>query len=298
MSNEEKAKVTHIMMLAKTALADGKLDDAEVALLALIAKREGFSEKEFKDILEGRKSPSKYTIPESDDVKIQYLKDMAVMMMADGDMNEEEMKLCLAVGMKLGLPKDKISEILTEIIVTSVENKAKNDVQNKCGQEQKANPDEQNIAIDKMTGLQVTVVPNPEQKTPRPPFSDDEASAMGTLAISIVRSKINQPEALMSFAMEYEGYSAGFVERILANVESDFMESFSIFAKITDPLKKSYAAGFFASIIKACGVAEDDYTKTAWRNFVNEFLHLGGEAAKGIEEAARWYECFEHGKPK
>lgn len=115
MTNEEKAKESHIMMLAKTALADGKLDEAEIALFGLIAKREGFSENEIKDFLGGKKSVPDYVIPESEEVRIQYLKDMAAMMLVDGKMVPEEMKLCLEVGDKLGLSKEKITEIMTEV---------------------------------------------------------------------------------------------------------------------------------------------------------------------------------------
>ena len=64
-----------------------------------------------------------------------------------------------------------------------------------------------------------------------------------------------------------------------------------------DPLKKSYAAGFFATIIKACGAGDDAKTIEGWRNCLNEVLHLGGEVTESIEAGSKWYERFEHGKP-
>lgn len=119
MSNEDKAKFTHIKALVVTALADGKVDDAEKAMLAIVAKREGLSDEEFKQILQG-KNKVKYTIPEDEETKINYLKDMATMMIIDGSIDKEELKLCISAAKSFGLSEEKTKEILDEVVLSAL----------------------------------------------------------------------------------------------------------------------------------------------------------------------------------
>lgn len=293
MTEEKKQKFTHIIMLAHAILADGKVDDAEIILLKAIAKREGLTDNEVDDILNGKKKQKEYTIPKDEDTKMQYLKDMAAMMIVDGDVNEEEVKLCVAVGKKLELPDEKVRTTISEIVAKSLINDMKEIILKKHQNEMPENQEDKNVAYDKQTGLKVRIASDSGKKVPRPPFSEEESFAMGVLAISLVGSKIQQPQAMMVFVHEFEGYTAGYVNRMMASVSTEFPKSLYIFKEIGDPLKKSYAAGFFATIINSCGA--DDNTVEGWRNCVNEILHLGGEATRSIEDGANWYNRFEHG---
>ena len=286
MSKEEKAKISHIKALIATALADGKVDEAEKAMLAVVAAKEGISDKKLKSILDG-KSNVKFTVPDDEETKLEYLKDMVTMMLIDANLNEKELKLCISAGKAYGLPDEKIKEVLNEGVQTFVQahEKAKESIAK-----------EKDTAYDKTSGLTVKVVDNPGLKTPRPPFSDEEAFAMGTLAISLVGSSFNHPEAMLVFAQEYEGYTAGEVKSVMNNVTTEIPKALSVFREMTDPLKKSYAAGFFAAIIKACGAAENVEKVRGWHNCVEQFLNISGEVAKSIEDGVKWYNRFEHGK--
>ncbi len=286
MSKEEKAKITHIKALIAAALADGKVDEAEKAMLAVVATKEGISDEKLKSILDG-KSNVKFTAPEDEETKLEYLKDMVSMMLIDANINEQELKLCISAGKAYGIPDEKIKEVLNEGVQTLVQahEKAKESIVK-----------ERDTAYDKTSGLTVKIVDNPGSKTPRPPFSDEEAFAMGTLAISLVGSAFNHPDAMLVFAQEYEGYTAGEVNHVINNVIAEMPKALSVFRKITDPLKKSYAAGFFAAIIKACGAAEDATKVQSWHNCVEQFLNISGEVARSIEDGVNWYNRFDHGK--
>ena len=61
MSKDDKRRLSHIRLLFATALADGKLDKAEEAMLARIAQREGISEKEYQNLI--KRKHIKYTAP-------------------------------------------------------------------------------------------------------------------------------------------------------------------------------------------------------------------------------------------
>lgn len=286
MSKEEKAKISHIKALIATALADGKVDEAEKAMLAVVAAKEGISDEKLKSILDG-KSNVKFTAPEDEETKLEYLKDMVTMMLIDANLNEQELKLCVSAGKAYGIPDEKIKEVLNEGVQTLVQAHEKT---------KESMVKEKDTAYDKTSGLKVKVVDNPGSKTPRPPFSDEEAFAMGTLAISLVGSSFNHPDAMLVFAHEYEGYTAGEVKYIMNNVTTEIPKALSVFRKMTDPLKKSYAAGFFAAIIKACGAAEDVEKVQGWHNCVEQFLNISGEVASSIEDGIKWYNRFDHGR--
>lgn len=277
LSEDKKAKISHILSLVTTLMADGKIEDEEVVLLRAIAKREGLTDEETNDILKGKKSHVKFTAPKDEEQKVQYLKDIAAMMIIDGNINAEELKLCVLFGKRLGLPVETVSEVITGITSKFVEAKQKvttimSEKPGKSNQET------------------VTTNNTSSSKFARPKFTDEEAFAMGTLALSL--ADINQGTAMMVFLHEYEGYTAGDVKRIMADSATEIPKALAIFRSMTDPFKKSYAAGFFASLIKASGAMDDAESIRVWRNCIETALHLQISFA----DAVKWYEGCEHGK--
>lgn len=131
LSEDKKAKITHIMSLIAVISADGKVTDEETILLNAIAKREGLTDEEFNDILKGKKIGVKFAAPKNEEQKLQYLKDAVAMMLIDGNLDPEELKLCIGVGKRLGLPAEKVSETITGIISKHVVNGMKQDSFNK-----------------------------------------------------------------------------------------------------------------------------------------------------------------------
>lgn len=98
----------------------------------------------------------------------------------------------------------------------------------------------------------------------------------------------------MKFSYEYEGYSMGDIRQMTNMDMSGFLTSVSIFAQMTDAIKKSYAAGFIAALVKACNAENDATTLTAYHNCVGEMLNIKG--MEDINTAASYYERFEHGR--
>ena len=113
--NGKKASMTHVSGLFATALADGKLEKNEIALLVGIAKREGLSDSDIQSLLEG-KLRADFTIPEDDETKKRYLKDLVTMMMIDGNIAEEEITLCCKMAVCYGYSPDIIKEIVNELL--------------------------------------------------------------------------------------------------------------------------------------------------------------------------------------
>ena len=130
LSEKKKAIITHIMSLMAVISADGKVADEEAGLLRAIAAREGLTDEEFSDILNGKRMGVKPTVPKDEEKRIQYLKDATAMMMIDGNLNPEELKLCIGVGKRLGLPAEKVSEIITGIVAKFGVNEPKQDLPN------------------------------------------------------------------------------------------------------------------------------------------------------------------------
>ena len=86
----------------------------------------------------------------------------------------------------------------------------------------------------------------------------------------------------------------GDVKRMTNMDMAGFLSSISIFSQMTEPFKKSNAAGFFAAVIKACYAENNDTTLTAYHNCVQEMLKIKG--MENVDVAADYYEGFEYGK--
>ena len=114
-SQEEKARLSHVKTLLAVALADGKLEKNEIAAIATVAARENVDVKEVEKMLEGKDSV-KFTVPKTDEEKIQQLKDMVTLMMIDGNINEREVALCKAVAAEFGYREEIIEAMVMSII--------------------------------------------------------------------------------------------------------------------------------------------------------------------------------------
>ena len=114
-SKSKSEKLSHIKGLLALALADGKLEDNELAALAAVCAREGVDEKEFKKLLNDPDSV-KFVVPKEEEKKMLYLKDMVLMMMCDGEINENEFVLCKLVAESLGYPHEMVDALVLRVI--------------------------------------------------------------------------------------------------------------------------------------------------------------------------------------
>lgn len=112
---KKKAAKTHIKSLLAVAAADGNAEPKELLLIAAVAAREGIKQTEFEELLRGN-SDFKFTQPETEEKKIQYLRDMVSIMMVDGDINKNEMAICKLVALEFGFVPSVIEALILSII--------------------------------------------------------------------------------------------------------------------------------------------------------------------------------------
>ena len=100
------------LMLA-TAFADGEISPEEAAVLGLVAKKFGISDKRVKkDIEDLAKGTLQYYIPEDDAEKKVLLDGMIGIMRVDNKIDEREKALVFELGKKLGYSESYIKSRL------------------------------------------------------------------------------------------------------------------------------------------------------------------------------------------
>ena len=91
---KDQQRLGQLKNLVMLAAADGKVTDSELAVLVAVASREDITPDEFNRVIE---DPDSVTIdlPEDEDTKLAYLRDMVAMMMV-------ELAICKIYAMALG----------------------------------------------------------------------------------------------------------------------------------------------------------------------------------------------------
>lgn len=112
---EEQQRLGQLKNLVMLASADGRFTDSEMAVLVAVASRESISPEEFNRVME---NPDSVTIelPEDEDTKLAYLRDMVAMMMVDGELDEQEMAICKIYAMALGYRGSIVDGMIAGVI--------------------------------------------------------------------------------------------------------------------------------------------------------------------------------------
>jgi uncharacterized tellurite resistance protein B-like protein len=102
---------SHMKNLIEMAAVDGNFDEAEFDLLKTIAKRNGISEGQLKEI---RQNPGGivFEIPTDSREKFHQMYDLVHMMTVDNAVHSEELKLCNLFAIKFGYPRDRVKELI------------------------------------------------------------------------------------------------------------------------------------------------------------------------------------------
>lgn len=110
--NQRLGQLKNLVMLAA---ADDRITDSELAVLLAVASRENISPEDFSNVLE---NPDSVTIelPEDEDTKLAYLRDMVAMMMVDGELDEHEMAICKIYAMALGYRGSIVDGMIAGVI--------------------------------------------------------------------------------------------------------------------------------------------------------------------------------------
>ena len=114
-SKAERAKLTHLKNMVILALADGKLEENELSAIAAMCAREGISESEFKRCVDDPDS-IEFVMPEDEATKIKYIKDLVLLMMSDGDIDDREVVWCKLVAEQLGYRHEVTDALVLGII--------------------------------------------------------------------------------------------------------------------------------------------------------------------------------------
>ncbi|MBS1542713.1 MAG: hypothetical protein JST14_03715 [Bacteroidetes bacterium] len=112
---------SHMKNLLEMAATDGHFQDVEYELLKSIAKENGISESELKEI---QKNPQgiKFEVPQDKKVKFTQLYDLVHMMSVDNNIHPDELKLAHLFAIKFGYPSAKAKE-LVDTITQNIRNK-------------------------------------------------------------------------------------------------------------------------------------------------------------------------------
>ena len=112
---QELQRLGQLKNLVMLAAADERLTDSEMAVLLAVASREKITPEEFDKVIDDPDSVS-ITLPEDEETKLVYLRDMVAMMMVDGELDEQEMAICKLYAMALGYRGSIVDGMIAGVI--------------------------------------------------------------------------------------------------------------------------------------------------------------------------------------
>ena len=114
---QEQQRLGQLKNLVMLAAADGQVTDSELAVLVAVASRENITPDEFNRVIEDPDSVD-IQLPEDEDTKLAYLRDMVALMMIDGELDEQEMAICKSYAMALGYRSSIVDGMIAGIVDT------------------------------------------------------------------------------------------------------------------------------------------------------------------------------------
>ena len=113
--NKNQQRLGQLKNLVMLAAADGHLTDSELSVVLAVASRENITPEEFDQVVD---NPDSVTIalPEDEDTKLAYLRDMVALMMIDGELEEQEMAICKIYAMALGYRGSIVDGMIAGIV--------------------------------------------------------------------------------------------------------------------------------------------------------------------------------------
>lgn len=113
-------KMGHVINLMSIAFADGSITDEEKQLIYEVAENLGLTDEDFNHCLatwqETDENILVLSMPETDDEKIAFLKNMTLLMMIDGEIDENERQYIADAAEKYGFNGEEAVDTLIEMI--------------------------------------------------------------------------------------------------------------------------------------------------------------------------------------
>lgn len=110
-SKEHRVKLSNLKSMIMLALADGRLDEAESRVIAAVCGRDNISMEELNRCLKEPDSVE-FIAPADPEAQIKHLRDLVCLMICDGNIDENEMKVCRVVAHMLGFRPEVIDALL------------------------------------------------------------------------------------------------------------------------------------------------------------------------------------------
>ena len=112
---KDKQRLGQLKNLVMLASADENVTDSEMAVMIAVASREDITPEEFNKVMDDPDSV-KIELPEDEETKLAYLRDMVAMMMIDGELDEHEMAICKLYAMALGYRGSIVDGMIAGVI--------------------------------------------------------------------------------------------------------------------------------------------------------------------------------------
>ena len=113
--NKDQQRLGQLKNLVMLASADEKVTDSELTVLIAVASRENITPDEFNKVIEEPDSVN-IVLPEDEETKLAYLRDMVAMMMVDGELDEQELSICKIYAMALGYRGSIVDGMIAGVI--------------------------------------------------------------------------------------------------------------------------------------------------------------------------------------
>lgn len=114
-NKKDQQRLGQLKNLVMLAAADGRLTDSEMAVLLAVASRENLTPEEFNKVIDDPDSVN-IILPEDEDTKLAYMRDMVAMMMIDGELDEQEMAICKLYAMALGYRSSIVDGMIAGVV--------------------------------------------------------------------------------------------------------------------------------------------------------------------------------------
>lgn len=112
---DRKKMMSHVRNLVALAYADGKFSDEEKQYVANVATEVGMTADEMKLIINDPEG-IRFEMPSNDIEKLEQIYDLILLMMIDGELNENEMIFCRAMAIKMKIPYQIVDELVAKVI--------------------------------------------------------------------------------------------------------------------------------------------------------------------------------------
>ncbi|HBH07057.1 MAG TPA: hypothetical protein DDX92_10700 [Flavobacteriales bacterium] len=117
---EQTSINNNVKQLLAMALADGILDKSEIARVFKSSGRGFLTSSELDLMMKGVTTNVMDSLPQKKEERARLMYELTDMMLADGEIHENEYRLCQSIGVAIGIEEDNIDNFL-ETVVGEVE---------------------------------------------------------------------------------------------------------------------------------------------------------------------------------